>query len=114
MYPINVFEIECGSKIQNIFQPHTHKLNLSILQLACASRNCSTLVVAEHNNEQLTPITLNAVNAASKIGGEVACLVAGTQCGKVGYIDACWLKRSQGCPQKCLWSSANSNNVVNI
>ncbi|XP_072028965.1 electron transfer flavoprotein subunit alpha, mitochondrial-like isoform X1 [Amphiura filiformis] len=51
--------------------------------IACASRNSSTLVVAEHNNDQLTPITLSAVNAASKIGGEVSCLVAGTQCSKV-------------------------------
>uniref|UniRef100_A0A4W6C800 Electron transfer flavoprotein subunit alpha n=1 Tax=Lates calcarifer TaxID=8187 RepID=A0A4W6C800_LATCA len=43
----------------------------------------STLVVAEHNNEKLTPITLNAITAASKLGGEVSCLVAGTNCTKV-------------------------------
>merc|ERR1712213_83694 len=43
----------------------------------------STLVIAEHNNEKLTPITLNAITAASKIGGDISCLVAGTQCGKV-------------------------------
>lgn len=43
----------------------------------------STLVVAEHNNDKLTPITLNAISAASKLGGEVACLVAGTNCAKV-------------------------------
>uniref|UniRef100_A0A673CMY2 Electron transfer flavoprotein subunit alpha n=1 Tax=Sphaeramia orbicularis TaxID=375764 RepID=A0A673CMY2_9TELE len=43
----------------------------------------STLVVAEHNNEKLTPITLNAITAASKLGGEVSCLVAGTDCAKV-------------------------------
>ncbi|XP_040893724.1 electron transfer flavoprotein subunit alpha, mitochondrial [Toxotes jaculatrix] len=43
----------------------------------------STLVVAEHNNEKLTPITLNAITAASKLGGEVSCLVAGTSCSKV-------------------------------
>ncbi|XP_057692525.1 electron transfer flavoprotein subunit alpha, mitochondrial [Corythoichthys intestinalis] len=43
----------------------------------------STLVVAEHNNEKLTPITLNAISAANKLGGEVACLVAGTNCAKV-------------------------------
>nr|XP_057932205.1 electron transfer flavoprotein subunit alpha, mitochondrial [Doryrhamphus excisus] len=42
-----------------------------------------TLVVAEHNNEKLTPITLNAITAASKLGGEVSCLVAGTNCAKV-------------------------------
>lgn len=43
----------------------------------------STLVIAEHNNEKLTPVTLNAITAATKIGGEVSCLVLGTQCAKV-------------------------------
>ncbi|XP_051546087.1 electron transfer flavoprotein subunit alpha, mitochondrial-like isoform X1 [Myxocyprinus asiaticus] len=43
----------------------------------------STLVVAEHNNDSLTPITLNAISAAKKLGSEVSCLVAGTNCAKV-------------------------------
>ncbi|XP_029431208.1 electron transfer flavoprotein subunit alpha, mitochondrial [Rhinatrema bivittatum] len=43
----------------------------------------STLIIAEHNNEKLTPITLNAISAAKRLGGEVSCLVAGTSCGKV-------------------------------
>jgi len=43
----------------------------------------STLVIAEHNNEKLTPITLNTITAASKIGGDISCLVAGSQCAKV-------------------------------
>uniref|UniRef100_A0A8C5BWZ0 Electron transfer flavoprotein subunit alpha n=1 Tax=Gadus morhua TaxID=8049 RepID=A0A8C5BWZ0_GADMO len=43
----------------------------------------STLVVAEHNNDKLTPITLSAITAANKLGGEVSCLVAGTDCAKV-------------------------------
>ncbi|KAH0619853.1 hypothetical protein JD844_014221 [Phrynosoma platyrhinos] len=43
----------------------------------------STLVIAEHANESLTPITLNAISAAKRIGGEVSCLVAGTNCEKV-------------------------------
>ncbi|MCJ8735952.1 hypothetical protein PDJAM_G00253230 [Pangasius djambal] len=43
----------------------------------------STLVVAEHNNDTLTPITLNAITAANKLGGEVSCLIAGTNCAKV-------------------------------
>ncbi|KAM6245695.1 electron transfer flavoprotein subunit alpha, mitochondrial isoform 2-T2 [Spheniscus humboldti] len=42
----------------------------------------STLVIAEHNNETLTPITLNAITAAKRLGGEVSCLVAGTSCDK--------------------------------
>ncbi|KAF4081366.1 hypothetical protein AMELA_G00160490 [Ameiurus melas] len=43
----------------------------------------STLVVAEHNNDTLTPVTLSAITAASKLGGEVSCLIAGTDCTKV-------------------------------
>ncbi|KAI5627026.1 electron transfer flavoprotein subunit alpha, mitochondrial [Silurus asotus] len=43
----------------------------------------STLVVAEHNNDTLTPITLSAITAANKLGGEVSCLIAGTDCAKV-------------------------------
>ncbi|TRY97364.1 hypothetical protein DNTS_033006 [Danionella cerebrum] len=43
----------------------------------------STLVVAEHNNEHLTPITLNAITAACKLGGDVSCLIAGTDCAQV-------------------------------
>ncbi|KAF4528258.1 hypothetical protein B566_EDAN014148 [Ephemera danica] len=43
----------------------------------------STLVIAEHNNEKLTPITLNTLTAAKQIGGDVAVLVAGTKCGSV-------------------------------
>ncbi|XP_025064188.1 electron transfer flavoprotein subunit alpha, mitochondrial isoform X8 [Alligator sinensis] len=42
----------------------------------------STLVIAEHTNESLTPITLNAITAAKCLGGEVSCLVAGTNCDK--------------------------------
>jgi len=41
----------------------------------------STLVIAEHNNETLAPITQNALAAAKKIGGEITVLVAGTKCG---------------------------------
>ncbi|ETE66638.1 Electron transfer flavoprotein subunit alpha, mitochondrial, partial [Ophiophagus hannah] len=43
----------------------------------------STLVIAEHANEALTPITLNTITAAKRLGGEVSCLVAGTNCEKV-------------------------------
>eukprot|EP00058_Branchiostoma_floridae_P024431 XP_002609921.1 hypothetical protein BRAFLDRAFT_124360 [Branchiostoma floridae] len=43
----------------------------------------STLVIAEHNNEQLTPITLNTITAAAKVGGDIACLVAGSKCASV-------------------------------
>ncbi|XP_060742948.1 electron transfer flavoprotein subunit alpha, mitochondrial [Tachysurus vachellii] len=60
----------------------TTKLNLRTLS-GLIRRFQSTLVVAEHNNDILTPITLSAITAASKLGGEVSCLVAGTNCTKV-------------------------------
>jgi len=41
----------------------------------------STLVVAEHDNAALSPITLNAISAAKKVGGDVTCFVAGESCG---------------------------------
>ena len=43
----------------------------------------STLVIAEHNNEMVLPITCNALSAAKKIGGDVTVLVAGNKCEKV-------------------------------
>ncbi|KAG8576448.1 hypothetical protein GDO81_009866 [Engystomops pustulosus] len=46
-------------------------------------RLLSTLVVAEHDTQQVTPITLSAITAAKKLGGDVTCLVAGTDCSKV-------------------------------
>merc|ERR1712123_225675 len=47
------------------------------------ARNQSTLVLVEHNNEKVNPVTLNAITAARALGGEVNCLVAGTSCGDV-------------------------------
>jgi len=41
------------------------------------------LVIAEHDNASLKAATLNAVTAASKIGGEIHVLVAGSNCGPV-------------------------------
>ncbi|CAH2273174.1 electron transfer flavo subunit alpha, mitochondrial [Pelobates cultripes] len=46
-------------------------------------RLLSTLVIAEHDTNQVTPITLSAISAAKKLGGDVSCLVAGTNCTKV-------------------------------
>jgi len=39
--------------------------------------------LAEHNNEKLSPITLNAITAAKKVGGSITCLVAGSKCSSV-------------------------------
>uniref|UniRef100_A0A8I5KU27 Electron transfer flavoprotein subunit alpha, mitochondrial n=1 Tax=Homo sapiens TaxID=9606 RepID=A0A8I5KU27_HUMAN len=45
----------------------------------------STLVIAEHANDSLAPITLNTITAATRLGGEVSCLVAGTKCDKMEF-----------------------------
>jgi len=43
----------------------------------------AVLVIAEHDNAALKPATLNAVSAGAALGGDVALLVAGQDCGKV-------------------------------
>jgi electron transfer flavoprotein alpha subunit len=40
----------------------------------------ASLVVAEHDNNSVKPATRNAVTAASKLGGDIAILVAGHNC----------------------------------
>jgi len=57
--------------------------NVARLYQTSGRRLQSTLVIAEHDNNQLTPITLNAITAAKQLGGEVSCLVAGSQCANV-------------------------------
>ncbi|KAI8996708.1 electron transfer flavoprotein, alpha subunit [Gaertneriomyces semiglobifer] len=42
-----------------------------------ASRNATTLVLVEHKNNAVATSTLNAITAASKLGGPVTALVAG-------------------------------------
>ena len=41
----------------------------------------STLVIAEHDNKQLKPGVTNTIAAASKLGGDVHVLVAGSAAG---------------------------------
>lgn len=48
-----------------------------------AQRFKSTLVIAEHDNTRLLPITKNTISAAKTIGGDVSVLVAGTKCDTV-------------------------------
>jgi len=57
--------------------------NVARLCQTSGRRMQSTLVIAEHDNNQLTPITLNAITAAKQLGGEISCLVAGSQCSNV-------------------------------
>jgi len=44
------------------------------------ARFASTLVIVEHNDTALNPATLNTVTAAKQLGGDISCLVAGTNC----------------------------------
>ncbi|MDO6557974.1 electron transfer flavoprotein subunit alpha/FixB family protein [Paraglaciecola chathamensis] len=46
----------------------------------------TTLVVAEHDNQELKPVTLNTLAAAQQIGGDIVLLVAGHNCQSV--VDA--------------------------
>lgn len=39
--------------------------------------------MAEHTNENLAPITLNAITAAKQIGGDISCLLIGSKCSGV-------------------------------
>ena len=48
----------------------------------------SILVIAEHDNAALKAATLNTVTAASRIGGDIAVLVAGHNCGAVAQAAA--------------------------
>jgi electron transfer flavoprotein alpha subunit len=48
----------------------------------------SILVIAEHDNAALKAATLNTVTAATQIGGDVAVLVAGHNCGAVAQAAA--------------------------
>jgi len=41
----------------------------------------SVLVIAEHDNQSVKSATLNTIAAAAKIGGDIAVLVAGSNCG---------------------------------
>lgn len=55
----------------------------SSLRCLISGRCASTLVIAEHDNNSVGPITLSAITAANKVGGDISALVAGTSCGKV-------------------------------
>ena len=46
-------------------------------------RFLSSLVVADHANGKLNPITLNVISAASKLGGDVHTIVIGDDCKSV-------------------------------
>jgi electron transfer flavoprotein alpha subunit len=46
------------------------------------------LVLAEHDNQTLKPVTLNVIGAAQKIGGDIDMLIAGSNCDNVAKLAA--------------------------
>ena len=46
----------------------------------------SVLVIAEHDNTQLKPATLNTIAAANAIGGEIHLIVLGHSCQTLSLI----------------------------
>ena len=46
----------------------------------------SVLLIAEHNNKEVRPFTLNAITAASQIDADVHVLLIGNNCGDVAKI----------------------------
>ena len=42
----------------------------------------SVLLIAEHNNKELRPFTLNAATAASQIDADVHAIIIGHDCGE--------------------------------
>lgn len=82
---VSKYQYECeGLNMQANLTGLNFLVDKCLQQAGLLQRFQSTLVVAEHNNDKLTPITLSAITAAGKLGGEVSCLVAGTNCTKVG------------------------------
>ncbi|XP_042637998.1 electron transfer flavoprotein subunit alpha, mitochondrial, partial [Orycteropus afer afer] len=73
----NLSNAECAVNVATVY-----RLVASLLRFQ------STLVIAEHANDTLAPISLNTITAAKRLGGEVSCLVAGTKCDKVAQ-DLC-------------------------
>ncbi|XP_054706585.1 electron transfer flavoprotein subunit alpha, mitochondrial-like [Uloborus diversus] len=58
----------------NISRSKVQQCSLSVIR-----RLKSTLVIAEHSDGKVVPITLNAITAAKQLGNEVTLLVAGTK-----------------------------------
>ncbi|GLE01782.1 hypothetical protein PINS_up010620 [Pythium insidiosum] len=59
-----------------------------VRRVATVNRSFSTLVIAEHNQKEVSGSTLSAVTAASKIGGDVTLLVLGSQADAVAQSAA--------------------------
>merc|ERR1711973_21472 len=72
---MGIFHIDCGSRMFSL----TNRIRLISSPASQLYRCQSTLVVAEHNNEKLNPVTLHAIIAAKQLGGDINCMVVGSQ-----------------------------------
>ena len=45
-----------------------------------------TLVIAEHDNQQLKPATLNVISAAQTLGHDIDLIIAGYECATVATL----------------------------
>jgi len=63
--------------LRNSFQKGSPLIRSYLSQQA---RLASSLVLVEHNDAELTSATLHSITAAKKLGGDITCLVAGTNC----------------------------------
>jgi electron transfer flavoprotein alpha subunit len=57
----------------------THRLRQVSTPASQLYRCQSTLILAEHNNDKLNPVTLHAITAAKQMGGDISCLVVGSK-----------------------------------
>jgi electron transfer flavoprotein alpha subunit len=55
-------------------------MNLVSSSISSTSRALNTLVIAEHNSTEVSPGTLSAITAASKLGGDISLLLLGNSC----------------------------------
>ena len=76
----------------------------------------SILVLAEHDNAELKPATLNTVTAAKAIGGDIHVLVAGEGCGgvadAVAKIDGVSKVLAADAPEYCHGLAENVANLI--
>eukprot|EP00921_Rhytidocystis_pertsovi_P007893 GHVQ01013065.1.p1 GENE.GHVQ01013065.1~~GHVQ01013065.1.p1 ORF type:complete len:343 (+),score=37.83 GHVQ01013065.1:121-1149(+) len=54
-----------------------------MFQLTGSRRGACSLVIAEHDNKALSPVTMSALEAAKKLGNPICLLVAGKDCSSV-------------------------------
>jgi hypothetical protein len=78
--PFGVKNIKMAA-VMRLSYNRTFQFSSSLFKLP--SRLASTLVIAEHDNKDVLPLTYNSISAAKQIGGDITVLLAGKDCSKV-------------------------------